>query len=81
MSIPEYVTVTILVAPSEELGDFRIPSGMTVGRLTRLLAQEWEDLVTGSALWFNGYMLPPDCTLADAGIWDGSIITVRRALQ
>ena len=77
MNIPEYVTVTIQVAPAAELGDFRIPSGMTIGRLTELLVQQYDATPNEPALWLNGYMIPPSLTLAQAGIWDGSVITVR----
>lgn len=77
MNIPEYVIITIQTAPTAVLGDFRIPSGMTVGKLTELLVQECGTALNEPTLWLNGYMIPSDLTLAQAGIWDGSILTVR----
>ena len=40
MNIPQYVTVTIEMEHGAVLGDFRIPTGMSIGRLTELLQQE-----------------------------------------
>ncbi len=77
MNIPQYVTVTIETEHAAVLGDFRIPTGMSVGRLTELLQQECEMDLSEPVLCVNGYAISPTCTLGQAGIWDGSIITVR----
>lgn len=77
MNIPQYVTVTIEMEHGAVLGDFRIPTGMSVGRLTELLQQECDVDLREPALCVNGYAISPSSTLGQAGIWDGSIITVR----
>jgi hypothetical protein len=77
MNIPEYVTVTIEMDHAAVLGDFRIPTGMSIARLTELLQQECDIDLCEPALCVNGYAISPSCTLGQAGIWDGSIITVR----
>lgn len=77
MNIPQYVTVTIEMEHGAVLGDFRIPTGMSVGRLTELLQQECDVDLCEPALCINGYAISTSCTLGQAGIWDGSIITVR----
>jgi hypothetical protein len=77
MNIPEYVTITIEMEHGAVLGDFRIPIGMSIARLTELLQQECDIDLCKPALCVNGYAISPTCTLGQAGIWDGSILTVR----
>lgn len=77
MNIPQYVTVTIEMEHGAVLGDFRIPTGMSIARLTELLRQECDIDLREPALCVNGYAISPSCTLGQAGVWDGSIITLR----
>ena len=82
--VPEYVIVTLQTHSGSFLDDFRVPSKITVEKLILLLKQALQEKMDTSVslqLCLQGYLLSEENTLADYGIWDGSILTVKEAEQ
>lgn len=80
--IPEYVTVTLQSERGASFGDYRMPADVPVQRLYPLLAQALRMELKGAevcGLCCRGCALAESRTLADYGIWDGSILTIKEA--
>ncbi len=83
----EHVLITVCTMDGTVCGDYRLPSGVAVGKLLPLLrdvlAQQSPAVCgpwTKIQLCASGYPLNEEKTLADHGIWDGRILVVQEAL-
>lgn len=81
--IPDYVIVTIQTEAGTFLGDFQLPTAVSIGKIGAVLGEHLSECSgwTETELCWRGFPLETDRTLADHGIWDGSIITVREGTR
>ena len=80
--VPEYVTVTLRSEYGAALGDYRLPTDVPVQKLYPLLAQALRMELKGGtidALYYQGCPIVESRTLADHGIWDGSILMLKES--
>lgn len=80
--VPEFVIVTLQAPNGEFYGDYRLPTDVPVEKLIPLLQEALRLKLRAGArpmLYLQGYPVEATGTLADHGIWDGSILTVREA--
>lgn len=86
--VPEYVIVTLQTESGIDLGDFQLPTAVSTEKIGALLLdglrkQFYQQLGNWKKLELcrQGFPLENKKTLADHGIWDGSILTVREGAK
>lgn len=86
--VPDYVIVTVQTESGTFLGDFQLPTAVPVGKIAALLREGLRKQLYGQIgswekmeLCWRGFPLVKEKTLADHGIWDGNIITVREGTK